>query len=243
MKIALCFWGICRSTDYTITSIERQIFQSLISDGIQWDTYVHTYRMYRPYSNPRAGEYSLQLKNTLYKLLNPTKVIVEDQDSVDYKLGLEQYYTKGNPWKDDETTFNTLNNHVRSLWSLSQVTRLWKESGQKYDAIVYLRPDVHYIHPLTMKHLSGLQPFTIKVPDFHLVEGCNDRFAIGQPAVMDIYGSRFSDALEYSKRNPLHSETYLAHTLRNAGIQIQNIPFRFRRIRADGSVASADASL
>jgi hypothetical protein len=244
MKVALCFWGICRSTDHTISSIERHIFQPLKDAGIEYDTYIHTYRLFRPYSNPRAGERALQLKNTLYKLLRPTNVSVENQDSVDHQLHLEQYRIMGNPWSnDDGDTFITLDNHIRSLWSLSQVTRLWKESGQTYDLVIYLRPDVWFLHSLTSQILSGIEKYTVRMPDFHLVHGCNDRFVIGRPEAMEIYGNRFQGALAYSKKSPLHSETYLAYTLQNAGIQIQNIRFRFQRVRADGSVADSDKTL
>jgi hypothetical protein len=243
MRIALCFWGICRSTDHTIESIEQYIFQPLRQAGIEYDTYVHTYRLFRPYSNPRAGEISLQLKNTLYKLLKPTQEIVENQDTVDYQLHLEQYRTLGNPWFDDGNTFITFDNHIRALWSLSQVTKLWKDSKQTYDFIVYLRPDVLYVSSLTKQLFEGLNRTTIRIPDFHLHKGCNDRFAIGHPNVMYIYGNRFQGALEYSKKHPLHSESYLAYTLQNMGIQIQNIRFRFRRVRADGTVARSDLNL
>ena len=244
MKVALCFWGLCRSTHQTISSIEEMIFQSLKEAGIQYDTFVHTYRFFRPYNNIRAEEYSIQLKNTTYKLLQPTYELVEYQDTVDIQLGLEKYRTKGNPWEnDDEGTFQTLDNHIRSLWSLAQVTRLWKESGQVYDAIVYLRPDVRYLVPLHAGLLTGLSHNTIRVPDFHLIQGCNDRFAIGKPSVMEVYGNRYFQALEYSKKAPLHSETYLAKVLQTAGIKIQHIPFRFQRVRANGRTCKADLEL
>jgi hypothetical protein len=80
--------------------------------------------------------------------------------------------------------------------------------------------------------------WTVLIPDFHIVHGCNDRFAIGEPDVMKVYGSRFTGALGYSKTNLLHSEAYLFDTMR--GFAFQTIPFRFRRVRAGGFVFEGD---
>jgi hypothetical protein len=243
MKVALCFWGICRSTNWTIESIESCIFQPLKNAGIEYDVFLHTYVLYKPYTNPRANEYFIQLKNTSWKLLNPKVWKVENLDSIDIKLNLEQYRTQGNPWNDDNNTFITLDNHIRALWSLKQVTSLWKNTHVQYDAIIYLRPDVLFLKTLDVKLLSKLSNDMIYIPDFQLHNGCNDRFAIGNPAVMEIYGNRFKGALGYSKFNKLHSEQYLAYTLQNANIQIQLIPFFFKRIRANGEVCLSDNNL
>lgn len=243
MRVALCFWGICRSTDIVIKSIESCIFNALRKYGIKYDVYLHTYTLYRSYTNPRAQEENLQLKNSLWKLLKPTKYLVENQDIVDSSLKLFNYRTMGNPWPEDGGTFCTLDNHVRALWSLKKVTELWSESGIEYDAILYLRPDVRYYIPFQMEWLENLNTFTLKCPDFHLTDGCNDRFAVGKPNVMKLFGNRFDDAYEYSLKKKLHSEEYLAEILRRNKILVEAIPFRFRRIRANGELCEADRNL
>lgn len=245
MRIALCFWGICRSTSWTIDSIKSCIFQPLEESGIQFDVYIHTYVLYRPYTNPRAEEFSLQLRNTDWKLLGVKEgnYMTENQDRVDLDLQLLKYRSQGNPWPEDKGSFITLDNHVRALWSLNQVTSLWKNSEIKYDAIVYLRPDVQYIRPISIDWINKIQPDTIYIPNFHIHTGCNDRFAIGSPSVMEIYGRRFHGALQYSKHMKLHSEQYLAYTLQNTNIRIEYIPFRFKRVRANGEICEADKQL
>jgi hypothetical protein len=244
MRVAVCFWGLCRSTDQVLESIQQNIFQPLIDSGVEFDTFLHTYTVYRPYTNGRAGEHRLQLKNTVWKLLQPTQYILENQDHIDTQLGFEAYRTHGNPWSaDDHGGFNTLNNHIRALWSLKQVTTLWVQSGTQYDAVLYVRPDCRYVRPLQLAWLYSLKNYTIMIPDFHLHENCNDRFAIGPPEVMRHYGTRFDGALEFSKRLPLHSEHYLAFILSKNTITIQHIPFRFRRVRANGETCPADIQL
>jgi hypothetical protein len=244
MKIALCFWGLCRSTEHTIESIEECILKPLKKAGISYDIYLHTYTLYRSYTNIRSKEYNLHLKNTLWKLLNPKDYILEHQDAVDMKLELAKYRTHGNPWEgDDGGSFSTLDNHIRALWSLNQVTSLWRGTGIVYDAVMYLRPDVQFLTYLHPTWLQNLTQSLIRIPNFHLMDGCNDRFAIGTPPVMEVYGKRYTQAYEYSLRNSLHSEKFLAHSLNKHTIQIEYIPIRFRRIRATGEICPADKDL
>jgi hypothetical protein len=247
MKVAVCFWGLSRSLQYTLPSIEECIFQPLRNVGIEISIFLHTYTLYRPYTNPRAGETGIQLKNTVWKSLQPTASIVENQDRVDLQLQLENYRTHGDPWGNESTAniipFETLNNHIRALWSLHQVTTLWEQSGQEFDCIIYARPDVEYRRPLNIQWLHDCKEGICMIPNFHLTHNCNDRFTIGKPSVMKLYGHRFHDALAFSKQSQLHSEKYLSQVLSFHNIQFEYIHFPFRRIRADGTVAPADQDL
>ena len=242
--IAICVWGICRSTDITIESIRSHIFQPLQLAGITYDVFLHTYTLYRSYENLRAGEPKLQLKNTLWKLLKPDHSIVEDQDTVDVSLAFEDYRQNGNPWKEDDSQgFQTLDNHIRALWSLQQVTTLWLPKQANYNAIMYIRPDVKFYSSLHPSWIQSLTPNSILVPNFHLIDGVNDRFAIGHPSVMKQYGMRFHQAKEYSTITALHSERFLSWILNIHRIQITYIPVKFRRIRANGMVYDADKDI
>jgi hypothetical protein len=241
MRVAICFWGICRSTDYTIESIENNIFSPLRNSGVEYDTFVHTYTLYAPYENRRAGEYGIQLKNTLWKLLKPTCVNVDHQASIDARLHYEDYRRMGDPWgEDSDTTWQTFNNHIRALWSLKEVTRLWEASSNIYDAIVYVRPDVRFSVPLNIEWLIFVEKNSIVIPNFQLINGVNDRFAIALPGPAKVYGKRFDGALEYSKSHQLHSETYLSDVLMGANIKVRPVYFPFCRIRANGVIHQGD---
>ncbi len=247
MRIALCFWGLCRSTQFTVKSIETQILSVFTSKGYTIHTYVHTYSLYRPYTNPRAGEYNLQLRNTNWKLLNPNSVQVDDQDDIDRQLKVSQYRSKGNPWASERTQdqlpWHTLDNHIRALWSLNQVTTLWERSNEEYDWILYLRPDVRFLTPFDIRWFERVGSAKLGCPDFQTISGCNDRFALCKPAVARIYGHRYHLALNYSRTKPLHAETFLSDTLQDAGCIPELLPIRFARIRADGQTCPADAEL
>jgi hypothetical protein len=80
----------------------------------------------------------------------------------------------------------------------------------------------------------------VAMPNFALHTDVNDRFLIAKPAQALIYGNRFDGALEYSKGNLLHSEMYLEHTLKTAGIRWKHLNFRFNRVRANGEIEKSD---
>lgn len=244
MRVALCYWGIARSTDETIDSIERNILKPLADANIETRVFVHTYTQNRPYVNSRAGEWNLQLKNDIWKMLLPDSYKVERQEDVDMMLQFSKYRTHGDPWATEGkplyVKYSTLDNLIRALWSLYQVTQLWVSATEAFDAVIYLRPDVRFVTPLKMEWLTGLQKKKILIPDFHLVDGWNDRFAIGCPSDMRVYGLRYAAAYKFSMENPLHSESFLSAHMASHGIEPKTIPMRFRRIRADGIVCSAD---
>lgn len=247
MRVALCFWGLCRSTHLTIHNLEQTIFSILRNAGIQFDSFVHTYTIRRPYSNPRSGEYELQLRNTNWKLLQPTCVSIENQDDIDSQIGFSNYRSKGNPWADEasqqELPWHTLDNHLRALWSLKQVTGLWLASNVSYDWIIYLRPDVRFGSSFDICWFNHLRSMEVGCPDFQQIAGCNDRFAVCRPTIAKVYGNRFDNALVYSRQKPLHAETFLADTMAAAGATFVPLDIRFVRIRADGQICPADVNL
>jgi hypothetical protein len=136
-----------------------------------------------------------------------------------------------------------LDNHIRALYSLFQVTQLWKRQEIRYDAIIYARPDCKFLSSIQPSWIYELKHGIVLIPDFHLYFGCNDRFAIAKPKTAVLYGERFSSAYQYSLHKLLHSEAFLADTMKENGIDIQVVPIRFQRVRADGHICDADQDL
>jgi len=233
MHIAICFWGICRSTDKTIESIKKCIYEPLTKAGYTYDIYVHTYSLSSPLTNPRANEYNIILNNELYKLLMPNHAKVDEQATIDKSLNIPLYQTQADPWSNN---YDTHTNHLRALYSLMQVTSMWSEKS--YDRIIYARPDVNFLVPINLDWLNENEN-TILLPNFHKYP-VNDRFALGWPNAMKIYGSRFNNALEFSKIHPLHAEKYLNNILNSNNIIVKTIAFNFYRVRADGKLCSWD---
>jgi hypothetical protein len=167
-------------------------------------------------------------------LLNPTKHIIEDGDKIKESIDFTKYRTHGDPWFNN---YESLNNLILGLHSLNQVTQLWKNNnikyGTKYDAILYLRPDVLYYKPLKLEYFYPMEENSILLPDFEQWP-VNDRLAIGPPDVMKIYGERFIGAYDYSLTNQLHTETYLNYILEKNKINIKKFHYNFSRIKING---------
>ena len=90
-KIAICFYGICRSTNYTIDSINKYIFNPLRHMIINYDIYLHTYTVNSIYNNSRADEKNITLDNNLYKLINPSIYKIDNQDDIKKTIDFNKY--------------------------------------------------------------------------------------------------------------------------------------------------------
>ena len=237
-RVALCFWGIARSLEYTYESIKEKILEN---EMIEYTIYMHTYEIKSIYTNIRTKEREERVDNNTYKILNPDYIIIEDQDEIKKEINLEKYRTQKDPWN---TCYNSVDNFILAMYSKMRVTRLLteqiKKKDKKYDNIIYLRPDVMYLNKLTIKELEIVDDKTISIPDFHLIKGFNDRFAICTIGTYEKYGDIFDKLLEISKREPLHSETIIKNILKEYGLNIKNIHYRFRRIRMGGVMKDMD---
>jgi hypothetical protein len=198
--------------------------------NFKYDIYLHTYNVNTPYTNIRNNEENITLDNNLYKLLNSTIYKIDNQENIRKTIDFAKYRSNGDPWSND---YKSLDNLILGLYSLNQVTQLWKNSNKTYDYIIYLRPDVKFLNPLNLSFFLNLNNTNIVLPNYDQ-HPINDRFAIGIPNVMLLYGERYLHAYDYSLTNKLHAETYLKYILDNNKIDIIKINFNFHRIRANG---------
>ena len=86
---------------------------------------------------------------------------------------------------------------------------------------MYTRPDMAYTTPLSAFDLQRLQDFRDRGEDAWLRAswqswfGDCDRFAIGTPGAMTVWGKRLHNTIEYiNQGNRLGSETYLHWAMR-----------------------------
>ena len=86
MKIAILFWGLTRSLKYTIKSIKINVFNVLRENNIDFDIYLHTYKVEKPFSNKRTGERNIKLNFNEYKLLQPDFFIYDDLEKIKKKI-------------------------------------------------------------------------------------------------------------------------------------------------------------
>ena len=237
-KVALCFFGLVKNYNLTAASVEQYVLAPLRKQGYDYDVYVHTYQQ-RLTSNPRNAESNAVVHpHSILKSFPKAVIKKEPPEVADRQRPLTWYLQNGDPWPDNPRI--SMQNYVRQLYSLRQVTTLWWPKAQQYVYVIYLRPDVRFTTPLTLN--PGLKASQVVIPSFHNFNGCNDRFAYGRPVTMKLYGERWSWLPTYFSKHkaPLHAERYLALYLQAYGLEVVRIPLHFIRVRANGQENPSD---
>tara|TARA_B110000114_G_C15096853_1_gene402092 strand:- start:363 stop:1112 length:750 start_codon:yes stop_codon:yes gene_type:complete len=241
LKVALLFFGITRSLKWTIASIKQNIFEPLKENNIDYDTFMHTYKLTSNYINPRANEIMnvSDIDNDEYKLLKPDFLQIDIQEEIKKNINVHKYRTNSDPWN---TKYVTVDNYILGCYSRAQLVKMVKQRKNEYDYILYIRPDCTYTSKLNIDWFNKVNDKTICIPDFHTFP-INDRFSICNMKNYEIYGNIFNSLLEISKKRPLHSETILQLTLKNNNIRWINIDFKFIRTRYGGRLVERDLCL
>lgn len=213
-RVAVCLSGRCCGLDRAHRNLQKNLLDPL---G-HYDLF-----MYVP-DDAYAGFASL---------LNPTVLAVvpdRDLDEGGLRNGTDCLLKVG------------LQRYLQQLHGLKMCDRLRQAYEKKhdihYDAVLRCRPDLLFESPLP--DLSALDMNYIYVPDFHMYEGCNDRFAIGNPENMTIYMKKFDDWHAYvsswinasQDAPPVTAEMFTGGQLRQYGIDVRRLPVRFNRVRA-----------
>ena len=233
MKIALAFWGLTRSLKYTINSINEKILDILKKNNIDYKIFIHTWIINGNYNNARAKEKNIVVDNEEYKLLNPNFVELHDQDEFKNNINFKAFRTHKDPWN---TNYETVDNFICAMFSKSRCTKLINDSKEHFDYIIFLRPDVLYKTNFDFNFLKKVDNNNICIPNFALFNKFNDRFCISNMKTYKLYGDVFSKLFHYSKKYPLHSETFYYNLITGNGIKINYIPFYFTRVRANGFI-------
>jgi hypothetical protein len=246
MHLAICLWGLLRALPYTYESIHQFILQPLQRYNYTYDVLMHTYELHSQYKSSRNKESGVFINTSHYHLLQPQYIHIEDQDEFDQKINFWLFQKQGDPWKND---FMSFKNHLRALNSLHHVAAvvdsLVSRKQIHYDGILFIRPDVRFIHPLPIELLpindrrfsdaisnlkvspsslysrKQLQPLrdVLFLPDFH--RSCkgleyNDRMALGTVQSALTYGKKFLSAYNYSLKAKLHAEKFTFSFLRSS---------------------------
>ena len=227
-KVALLFWGLTRGLKHTLKSLNHKIINE-IRQKYDVDIFIHTY--YIPgktsYSNSRHNVEDVKLDFDEYKLLNAKYTITDNQEKIEKKIGLEQYREQpdlfGNNYKSND-------NHIISLYSQQEVTKLFNKHKNDYKYCVYLRPDVTFLDSFNLKWFDELdkRENTIIIPGWDCFDkwekkNLNNRFAICKPCDAYKYGDILKKLHGYSKKKSIMAEEYLGYILRDYYLSLIHI--------------------
>lgn len=239
-KIAICYWGLTRSTIKIYKSHFKNLFKVLNRNNFQIDIYMHTWKLK---NKQRIWYYEIDnpVDYEEYKLLSPNFYQIDDQDEFTENLEFDKYFYKGyddNPismgagdWPPEMTEKLVLN-HLCALESLKRVTEMVENNGKEYDLVMYVRPDVLFSTRFPVNYILNMRDFDIVIPNFDHWAGLNDRFAVMTFKTAAIYGKRI-DALAEFRRTvaKITSERYVKYVCDLNHLNVILVPFNFEIIR------------
>jgi len=233
--VAIIFFGLTRTLEKTIDSIKINLLAPLNENLMEYDIFIHTYKINGSYKNMWSGEYVTNYHNEdIEKILNPKYFIFDDQETITNNINFNEYYTKLGNWTGmtSEMTKYLIKNMCLALYSKKQITLLFEKHKDEYDYAILIRPDMKMDTKIDICYFNELNNNNIIVPEKDWFHGCNDRFCIGVPNVILYCGKLFDELKQYSCEKSIISEVYFIDKLREQSIGIipKNIEYINLRI-------------
>lgn len=235
-KIAVCYFGLTRCTKKVYQSHFEHVFNPLRDHNIDYDVFMHTWEL-KGKQRVWENEIDVAIDYDEYKLLNPNYYKIESQDTFTNNLDFGQYFYKkvfeeiGHCDEGEWLPLLVLN-HLCALESQKRVTDMVLASGQQYDYVMYIRPDVLVHNSLPIEPILQLKGKEILIPDFEHCEGYNDRFAILPYDKAPIYGKRIDQIANFRKtQGRIVSEKYVKYVCRKNRLRVRLIDFFFTIVR------------
>lgn len=228
-RIAICYWGLTRSTRLVADSHHAHIFAPLISAGIEFDVFLHTWETAEQYiwwvNTYTSPDY------TEHELLNPVSFRRDSQEEFLDVLDFSQYYYSG---AENEWDPRLLLNHLCALESQRRVTQMCIANATKYSHVIYVRPDARIYTDLPVSRILELSGNELLLPDENHYEGYNDRFAAMRYDACLLYGNRIEGLAEFREREGyIVSEKYVKYMVDKHYMPLF-CEFKFKLVRPFG---------
>jgi hypothetical protein len=237
VKIAICYWGMTRSTRYVYNSHINNLFNVFKNNDIDYDIFMHTWKTLVKGQFIGPNYYDFLVDYEEYKLLNPNFYKIDNQIDFLHRLNFEDYFNKELYEQHGDSCYEwipqLIRNHLCALESQKRVYNMVVESNNCYDYIVYIRPDVEILNPIDINWINS--DFDIILPNYDHYEGLNDRFAIIPFDKAVKYSTRIDEIIEFRKNcGRIVSEKYVKYIVDNYYPNVQFINFIMRIIRPNG---------
>ncbi len=223
-KVAILFFGLTRSLNKTSHSLHENLFNHLTNNSIDYDIFIHTYKIYGPYINRWSKEKTKKYNNEdVEKLLNPKYFIHDDQNEIIKTIDFNEYYKKLGNWTGDFTSDATkylIRNMVLALYSKKKITLLFDQHINEYDYAIIIRPDMEIKTKIDISYFDLLNDNNIIIPEDDWWAGCNDRMCIAKPSIISYCGKLYDELKSYSERKNIISERYFQDKLKEKNITI-----------------------
>ena len=236
-KVAILFFGLTRSLKKTNDSLNEFLFTPLKENSINYDIYIHTYKIFGPYKNIWSRENTDNYENEdIETLLNPNFYLYDNQETIINSINFNEYYKKLGNWSGDkyftkDVTKYLIRNLCLALYSKKQITLLFDERKHDYDYAIIIRPDTKLKNKIDPNYFKELNETNIILPKQDWHAGCNDRIFIGKPNIISYCGKLFDDLKTYSENKSIVSELFFFDKLNEKSITIISKPIEYDTLR------------
>jgi hypothetical protein len=237
VKIAICYWGMTRSTKIVFNSHINNLFNVLENNDIEFDVFMHTWKTVAKHYIVWTNFCDTEVDYEEYKLLNPSFYKIDKQNEFLDTINFNDYFDKKlfatygdsqHEWKPE-----LIRNHLCALESQKRVYNMVLESNNSYDYILYIRPDVEIMNSFDINWLN--LEFDITIPSYDHYEGLNDRFAIVPFDKAEKYSTRINEIIEFrEKRGRIVSEKYVKFIINKYYTNVNSINFMMKIVRPNG---------
>lgn len=240
MTVAICYFGLTRSTKVCYESHIENIYNILKNNNEDYDVFLHTWELENGIQKIWERTISNKIDYDEYKLLNPKYFKRDNQEEYEKTIDFNKYYyidvakEKGHK-KDGEWVPGLIRNHLCALESQKRVFEMVQQTKKSYDYIIVVRPDSFIVDKLPLdnvKNFLSKNPKGINIPAFDKFEGYNDRFAIMKYSHAEKYCKRIEEIAEFRKtEGRIVSEKYVKYICDKYYEKVNLIPFGFKLLR------------
>ncbi len=241
MRIAICYYGLTRSTRYVYKTHIQNLFNTLKAANIEFDTFVHTWTTKAPTTWNGADTSPVNTEEAA--LLNPTLLQVDDEDVFIASIPFSDYHDKalweklgdsrapGHEWHP-----TMVMNHICLMEAMRRTTKLCLDSGKgPYDFILYMRPDVEVVKKFPVACLEAIGPQDAAILSYKHFEGYNTNVILVPYSYCLPFANRIQEAAEYRRtQGRLVTEKYTKYILDKYYKRVHQIDFPVNRVRSNG---------
>jgi hypothetical protein len=236
-SIAICYWGLTRSTKKVFLSHHERLFHILKQHNIQYTIYIHTWKTEDNYIWSEKPQIPIDYEE--YKLLHPNYYEIDNQDDFLKSITFSDYfneelYNRYGQTPEGDWIPQLIRNHLCALESQKRVTNMVLNSNNTYNYVMYIRPDVMIENQFDINYLSLLSNNTnsIVIPNYDHFEGYNDKFAIINYNDCSKYGNRIDEIIYFRQHyGRITSEKFVKFIIDKYFQHIFTIDFYFTIIR------------
>lgn len=237
-KIAICYWGMTRSTKYVFNSHLKNLFNELKNSLIDYTVFMHTWKVENDQNIIWENVCDIPIDYKEYVLLKPDFYKIEEQKLFTDQLNFSDYFDRElyDTYGGDtphEWRPQLIMNHLCALESQKRVYKMVNETGDNFDFIIFIRPDVQILNRLDINIFNN--EFDIIIPSYDHYEGFNDRFAILPLNNASNYACRIDEIKEFRKNNGrIVSEKYVKFIIDKYYKKLKFIDFKMKIVRPNG---------